>query len=62
VTRASAVAAEVTALGQTVRQRSTDGWEQVLAGPYTTRTAAEQAQEQLSRAGYTDTRIVPAAR
>jgi len=62
VTRASDVAAELTALGQRVRQRTADGWEQVLVGPFPTREAAVAAQEQLDRAGYAGTQIVPAPR
>jgi hypothetical protein len=62
MTRASEVAAELTALGQRVRQRTVDGWEQVLAGPFASREAAVAAQEQLDRAGYTGTQIVPAPR
>jgi cell division septation protein DedD len=62
VTRASGVAAELTALGQRVRQRTADGWEQVLVGPFPTREAAVAAQEQLDHAGYTGTQIVPAPR
>ena len=60
MTRASEVAAELTALGQPVRQRTSDGWQQVLAGPFATREAATAAQERLDRAGYTGTQIVPA--
>ena len=62
LTRASDVAAELTALGQPVRQRSSDGWQQVLAGPFASRIAAEEAQAKLDRAGYTGTQIVPASR
>ena len=62
VTRASEVAAELTSLGQPVRQRSSDGWQQVLAGPFASRIAAEEAQAKLDRAGYTGTQIVPASR
>ncbi len=61
MTRASQVAAELEALGQPVRQRNSDGWQQVLAGPFKTREAAEQAQAKLDQAGYTGTQIVPAA-
>ena len=57
MTRASQVAAELTALGQPVRQRSSDGWQQVLAGPFATRTAAEEAQAKLDSSGYTGTQI-----
>ena len=62
VTRASDVAAELASLGQHVRQRTADGWEQVLVGPFPTREAAVAAQEQLDRSGYTGTQIVPAPR
>jgi type II secretory pathway predicted ATPase ExeA/cell division septation protein DedD len=62
VTRASAVAADLAALGQPVRQRESDGWQQVLAGPFASRSAAEQAQQRLDTAGYTGTKIVPAPR
>ena len=62
VTRASAVAAELEALGQPVRRRESDGWQQVLAGPFTSRTAAEAAQQRLEGAGYTGTKIVAAPR
>ncbi len=61
MTRASQVATELEALGQPVRHRTSDGWEQVLAGPFKTREAAEQAQTKLDQAGYTGTQIVPAA-
>ena len=61
-TRAAVVAAELTALGQPVRQRSSDGWQQVLAGPFPTRESAQTAQERLDQAGYTGTQIVPAPR
>lgn len=60
MTRASQVATELEALGQSVRQRTSDGWEQVLAGPFKTRQAAEEAQAKLLAAGYADTKIVPA--
>jgi cell division protein FtsN len=60
--RASSVAAELVALGQPVRQRESDGWQQVLAGPFTSLAAAEEAQQRLDRAGYTGTKIVPAPR
>jgi general secretion pathway protein A len=62
MTRASEVAAELTALGQANRQRTSDGWQQVLAGPFPTREAAVAAQERLDSAGYTGTQIVPAPR
>jgi len=61
-TRASTVAAELVALGQPVRQRESDGWQQVLAGPFASRSAAEEAQQRLDGAGYTGTKIVPAPR
>jgi cell division protein FtsN len=56
--RAAEVARQVEALGQKVRQRSLEGWQQVLAGPFASRAAADAAQEQLDRAGFTETVIV----
>jgi cell division protein FtsN len=59
---ATSVAAEVTALGLPNRRRVSDGWQQVLSGPFASRTQAEEAQQRLDRAGLTRTQIVPAAR
>jgi cell division protein FtsN len=60
--RANAVAADVSALGQPVRQRVANGWQQVLAGPFRSRAQADDAKQQLERAGFTNTQIVPASR
>jgi general secretion pathway protein A len=60
--RAASAAAEVTALGLPIRRRVLDGWQQVVVGPFTSRTQAEEAQHRLNRAGYTGTQIVPTAR
>jgi general secretion pathway protein A len=60
--RATSVAAEVVALGLPVRRRVSDGWQQVLSGPFASRADAEQAQQRLARAGVTGTQIVPTAR
>jgi type II secretory pathway predicted ATPase ExeA/cell division septation protein DedD len=60
--RATDVAANVAALGQPVRQRTTGGWQQVLAGPYASSAQAREAQQRLERAGFIGTRIVTAAR
>ena len=59
--RATSVAAEVSALGLPMRRRVLDGWQQVLSGPFASRTDAETAQARLHRAGLTGTQIVPAA-
>ena len=60
--RATSVAAEVAALGLPIRRRVSDGWQQVLAGPFASRAQAEDAQQRLDRAGLTRTQIVLAAR
>jgi type II secretory pathway predicted ATPase ExeA len=57
--RASSVADQVTALGIAVRRRESDGWQQVVAGPFATRTAAEEAQQRIHGAGLTGTQIAP---
>ncbi len=56
--RANDVATQIAALGQPVHQRSLGGWQQVVAGPFVARTAADQAQRLLDRQGFTGTRIV----
>jgi cell division protein FtsN len=56
--RASSVAAEVVALGLPMRRRFSDGWHQVLSGPFKSRTDAEGAQQRLERGGLTGTQIV----
>jgi cell division protein FtsN len=60
--RAASVAAEVTALGLPIRRRVSDGWQQVLSGPFASRAEAEEAQQRLDRAGLTRTQIVVTAR
>jgi cell division protein FtsN len=60
--RAASVAAEVTALGLPIRRRVSDGWQQVIAGPFASRTAAEDAQRRLEAAGLTGTQITQPAR
>jgi general secretion pathway protein A len=60
--RASSVAAQATALGLPIRRRVSDGWQQVVSGPFATRADAEGAQQRLHRAGLTGTQIVPAVR
>jgi type II secretory pathway predicted ATPase ExeA len=57
--RASSVADQVTALGVPVRRRESDGWQQVVAGPFPTRSAAEEAQQRIHGAGLTGTQIAP---
>jgi len=60
--RAASVADQVTALGIPVRRRESDGWQQVIAGPFGSRAAAEEAQQRIHAAGLTGTQIAPAAR
>jgi cell division protein FtsN len=60
--RAASVAAAVAALGVPFRRRVSDGWQQVVSGPFVSRTDAEAVQARLHRAGITGTVIVPAAR
>ena len=57
--RASAIGAAVAALHLPVRQRVTDGWQQVVAGPFASRAEAETARERLDHAGLTGAQIVP---
>ena len=61
-TRARAVAMDLAALDQPVRRRVTDGWQQVLTGPFASRTLADEAQQQLERAGFIGTHIVRTGR
>jgi general secretion pathway protein A len=60
-TRAAAVAAEVTALGLPMRRRVVDSWQQVVCGPFGSRTDAEDAQQRLLRAGLGSTQIIKIA-
>jgi general secretion pathway protein A len=60
--RATEVVEQLTNVGQSVRQRSVGGWQLVVAGPFASRTAAEDAQRLLEREGFADTRIVSSAR
>jgi cell division protein FtsN len=47
-------------MGLPVRQRASDSWQQVIAGPFTSRAQAEEAQQNLQHAGLGGTQIVPA--
>jgi general secretion pathway protein A len=58
--KAADVAARLASLGQPVHQRSRGGWQQVVAGPFASRAAADEAQRQLAGEGFTGTTIVPA--
>ena len=60
--RAASAAAEVAALGLPIRRRVSDGWQQVIAGPFAARADAEEAQRRLHSAGLTGTQVVPIAR
>jgi cell division septation protein DedD len=56
--RATEVVAQLTDAGQKVRHRSVGGWQQVVAGPFASRTAAEDAQRLLEHEGFPGTQIV----
>jgi cell division protein FtsN len=58
--RATSVTSEVSGLGLPVRRRVSNGWHQVLCGPFASRPDAEDAQQRLHRAGLSGTHIVPA--
>jgi len=60
--KATEVVEQLTNAGQSVRQRSIGGWQQVVAGPFASTTAAEEAQRRLEREGFTGTQIVSSAR
>ncbi|HET9833638.1 MAG TPA: AAA family ATPase [Vicinamibacterales bacterium] len=60
--RATEVVEQLTSAGQRVRQRSVGAWQQVVAGPFASRTAAEDAQRLLEREGFAGTQIVSSAR
>jgi cell division protein FtsN len=60
--RAASVAAAVAKVGVPFRRRVSDGWQQVVSGPFVSRADAEAAQQRLNRAGITGTQIVPIAR
>jgi hypothetical protein len=56
--RATEVADEVSALGLPASVRSASGWEQVVVGPYSSRTDAAGAQARLVDSQFTDTKLV----
>ena len=60
--RATEVVEQLTNAGQSVRQRSVGGWQQVVAGPFASREAAADAQRLLEREGFAGTQIVSSAR
>jgi len=60
--RAASVASEVAALGLPIRRRVSDGWQQVVSGPFASRNDAEEAQQRLHSGGLTGTQIVLTAR
>jgi cell division protein FtsN len=59
---AGSVAAQVGALGLPMRRRVSNGWQQVVSGPFASRDEAEAAQRRLTSSGLTGTQIVPAGR
>jgi general secretion pathway protein A len=60
--RATSAEAAIEALGLPIHRRVSDGWQQVLCGPFESRAQAEEAQRRLGRAGITGTQIAPIAR
>jgi general secretion pathway protein A len=60
--RASSVQSDVASLGLPTRRRVAGIWNQVICGPFPSRRLAEQAQEQLDRAGFGGSEIVPVVR
>jgi general secretion pathway protein A len=56
--RAAAVATQVSGLGLTVRRRAVGGWQQVIAGPFPSREAADAAHQRLATAGMPGTQVV----
>jgi len=57
-TRATAVAAQASALGLPAFTRSVGEWQQVQVGPYATREEADTARQQLDAAGLAGTRVI----
>jgi general secretion pathway protein A len=57
--RADAVASQLIELKMSVRRRVSDGWQQVLSGPYASRADAEAARQRLDSVGLTGAQIVP---
>lgn len=60
--RAAAAATQVSDAGLPVRRRELGGWQQVIAGPFASREAADAAHQRLEGAGVTGTRIVSVER
>jgi type II secretory pathway predicted ATPase ExeA len=60
--RANEVAAQVAAAGESVRLRTSAGWQQVIAGPYRSKAQGQDAQQRLAHAGFAGTQLVPATR
>jgi general secretion pathway protein A len=58
--RAAAVAEQVSGAGLTVRRRVIGGWQQVIAGPFASREAADAARQRLEQAGLPGTQVVAA--
>ena len=54
--------AEVAALGLPIRRRVSDSWQQVVSGPFASRSEAEAAQQRLHGAGLTGTQIASSVR
>jgi general secretion pathway protein A len=59
---ATSVASKVAALGLPMRRRVSNGWQQVISGPFRSRAEAEDAQQRLRRANINGTQVVAIAR
>jgi hypothetical protein len=59
--RATEVSADVAELGLPSSVRSASGWEQVVVGPYSSRSEAVAAQNRLVDAHFSDTKLMQAA-
>ena len=60
--RAASATAQVSDAGLPVRRRTAGGWQQVIAGPFASREAADAAHQRLERAGFPATHITSAER
>jgi cell division septation protein DedD len=59
--RASEVVTQLKDLGHPAHARVVDEWQQVVAGPFANEAAADDAQRQLDREGFSGTKVQRAA-